>query len=496
MSIYFTSAKVPRIAALGGGEWDLQNLNQVTILFGKNGSGKSLLLRAWRDKDPRVTHYVAPERTGEINFDANQMQRQIEPQGRRESSTRNFAPDYRTQVVSRIQSYFLARGDHRKDKLPGDPSELEEYLSQLVPDFSVTIQARTPPYRLIRLSNNEQVGGVDQLSSGEAQLFTVALDIMTIAAIWELEAKHEKVLLIDEPDAHIHPDLQIRFADFLLQIAKRFDLQVVVATHSTTLLSAIGQFGGAQTSVIYLDRILPTLLAQPFDSVLKELAACLGGHALMGPLFAAPLMLVEGDDDYRIWSQVPRHHVVRLSVIPANGDEIKRYQKTLERIFSSLKEPGTGILGYALLDGDKALPTATPDAPQNFIRFLKLSCRESENLYLSDEVLSDLSLNWSDAASKIVQDSANYGLKKDLLAQASSWDRNSVDIKNLTNEISKILDPKNVHWTIRVGTRIGKERPKGDLASMLGDQLITALWGQPPNQTAGSAEEGHKPTSA
>ncbi len=57
----------------------------------------------------------------------------------------------------------------------------------------------------------------------------------------------------------------------------------------------------------------------------------------MGPLFGSPILLVEGDDDYRIWSQVPRHHIVNLAVIPSNGDEIKHYQKTLESIFSHRK---------------------------------------------------------------------------------------------------------------------------------------------------------------
>ncbi len=65
-------------------------------------------------------------------------------------------------------------------------------------------------------------------------------------------------------------------------------------------------------SCIYLDRTKSDFSAQPFTSVTKELSACLGGHALMGPLFGVPILLVEGDDDYRIWSQVPRHHIISL----------------------------------------------------------------------------------------------------------------------------------------------------------------------------------------
>jgi len=420
MSVYQTSARIGRIGALGGGEWSLQGLADVTVLFGKNGSGKSLLLRAWRDQNPTIAHYVAPERTGELSFNPSYIQQQLEAQSRREVSTRNYGPQYREQVISRIQTYFLRRGEIRHGSPPGHPSELEGLLSQLVPDFSVTIHARKPPYQLVRLSNQEQVTNVDSLSSGEAQLFTVALDILTMAAIWELEDKHQRLLLIDEPDAHIHPDLQIRLADFLLAVCKRFDLQVVVATHGTTLLSALGQFGGTSTGVIYLDRRHEVLRAQTFDDVHKELAACLGGHALMGPLFAAALLLVEGDDDYRIWSQVPRHHIVRISVIPANGDEIHRYQRALERIFASLRDSGSKPLGFAFLDGDKALPQVTPTIPQEFIKYLKLGCHEAENLFLSDEVLADLGVSWPDAAAKIAAESLDYGSKAAFLKTAPS----------------------------------------------------------------------------
>src|SRR5687767_2265394 len=112
----------------------------------------------------------------------------------------------------------------------------------------------------------------------------------------------------------MHPDLQARFADFLVQVSHRFKLQTVVATHSTTLLAAIGQFADADAAVVYLDRTKSTFIGQAFTSEMKELAACLGGHALMGPLFGVPILLVEGDDDYRIWSQVPRHHITSFAV--------------------------------------------------------------------------------------------------------------------------------------------------------------------------------------
>ncbi len=200
----------------------------------------------------------------------------------------------------------------------------------------------------------------------------------------------------------------------------------------------------------------------------------------MGPLMGSPLLLVEGDDDSRIWSQVPRHHVVDFAVIPCGGDEIKEYQKTLEQIFSCLLDPVESAIGFALLDGDKNPPVPDSDNPQNFIRFLQLNCHEAENLYLTDEVLAVLELTWPDAKEKIKAAAHKHGEKQPLLAQVDDWDRQRHDLKGVINEVAKILDDKNLPWTVRVGKIVGSIRPTGQLGEFLGDDLINALWGPEP----------------
>ena len=160
----------------------------------------------------------------------------------------------------------------------------------------------------------------------------------------------------------------------------------------------MGQFGGEKLSVLYLGTERLELVAESFTSVTRELSVLLGGHLLMGPLFAAPVLLVEGDDDYRVWIQVARSGSVKMCVLPCNGDEIMRYQRTLERMFAALSE-NAQLRGIALLDGDKPLPTPHPDSRQDYVRFARLACHETENLYLSDELLADIGHNWQSAVS-------------------------------------------------------------------------------------------------
>jgi energy-coupling factor transporter ATP-binding protein EcfA2 len=486
MAKYVSEIDISRPDYLGGSVWKLRRLNEITVLFGKNGSGKSLLLRAFRDLDPDSRHYVCPERGGDIKFDPGYLTHEVLGPRRAEITKQNFSERYREQVVTRIQAYLQKRGSQREKQIRVSPEELESLLLPLLSDFTIRLTGSEPPYELSR-NSGRAISHITELSSGETEVFTLGIDVLTISAIWELERREKRVLLIDEPDTHLHPDLQQRVADFIVRVSDTYRLQVVVATHSTTLLSALGQYGGKLTSVIYLTNATTTLDAIEFDSTQKELAACLGGHALMGPLFGAPLLLVEGDDDYRIWSQVPRHNVINVAVIPCNGDEIYRYQNRLEKIFSCLLDAKTTPSGYALLDGDKTLPNPSAENPQAHVRWVKLACRESENLYLTNEVLSNLGISWDEAWEKVKAESVNFGEKAEILASIDTWDRAQVDVKSVINEISKIIDKKNVVWTRRVGKCIGEHRPSGQIKDFLGESVVNALWGEEPR--SGSADD-------
>ena len=102
MPIHESSTNVPRPGFLGGGEWTLRSLNSINVILGRNGSGKSQLLRALRDKLPAASHYVVPERTGEIQFEAGLMVEVIDAARRQNRSRGNFSSNYRQEVVTRI----------------------------------------------------------------------------------------------------------------------------------------------------------------------------------------------------------------------------------------------------------------------------------------------------------------------------------------------------------------------------------------------------------
>jgi len=456
---------------MGNGHWKLKNLSPITVLFGKNGSGKSVLLRQIRDKAPEENHYCVPERGGNISYDSGVLQYESNGRVRMNASQQNLGTDYRSRVITRIGAFLTQRGAYRGPTTNVDNlNKIESIMDEILSDFKFQIKSGHPHFTLQRIEPEQTITDIQLLSSGEAQLLTLSLDLLLICEMWRFEGKKGR-LLVDEPDSHLHPDMQQKFAKFLANLNLEYGCPIIVATHSTTLLSALGQYGAKRTSVIYVSNT-DEMEAIEFSKALKIISTCLGGHALMGPLFNVPILLVEGDDDYRIWSQVPRHGFLHVAVIPCNGNEIFEYQKTLENIFGSILGKTDRPTGYTLLDSD----AKDSGASQNYVKFLKLACHESENLYLTNEVLLSIGLDWRLACEKIINESSRFGGKSEQLRNICKCDRKKVDCKNIINEIAEILDNKKLNWAYRLGKVLGEGKPKGQLHDFLGDEVVNSLW--------------------
>ncbi|MCC8161945.1 MAG: ATP-binding protein [Lachnospiraceae bacterium] len=51
--------------------------------------------------------------------------------------------------------------------------------------------------------------------------------------------REKDVLILDEPEIHLHPDWQLKYAEIIVLLQKQFDLSIVVTTHSRDFLEAI-----------------------------------------------------------------------------------------------------------------------------------------------------------------------------------------------------------------------------------------------------------------
>lgn len=78
------------------------------------------------------------------------------------------------------------------------------------------------------------------ISSGEDNLFIIIKALVSLRYYFESlissTAEKESILLIDEFDATLHPSLQMRLLDKIVEYAKLYKIQVFFTTHSLTLL--------------------------------------------------------------------------------------------------------------------------------------------------------------------------------------------------------------------------------------------------------------------
>jgi len=85
----------------------------------------------------------------------------------------------------------------------------------------------------------EAFRGLEENSLGYNNLIYLATVLAELAALPDDEPEYLRLLLIEEPEAHLHPQLQTRLLKFLNAQAKEVGFQVIVTTHSPVLASAV-----------------------------------------------------------------------------------------------------------------------------------------------------------------------------------------------------------------------------------------------------------------
>lgn len=78
-----------------------------------------------------------------------------------------------------------------------------------------------------------------QNSLGYNNLLYIASILAELTLTADTDESLYRLLLIEEPEAHLHPQLQVRLLDHLEKVATHNNVQVIVTTHSTVLASSI-----------------------------------------------------------------------------------------------------------------------------------------------------------------------------------------------------------------------------------------------------------------
>lgn len=151
------------------------------------------------------------------------------------------APIFFSKNSNRIQPIYSAFGAAQRNNESSnlvDAMLAEDRLNPILAklntvvhgDLSMESSEHNVGYKMV---GSDAVLSIDNVSSG--------LKIFAILKLLLLNGKirNKGLVILDEPEIHLHPEWQIIFAELLVMLQKAFDLHILLTTHSPYFLQAL-----------------------------------------------------------------------------------------------------------------------------------------------------------------------------------------------------------------------------------------------------------------
>ena len=247
---------------------------------------------------------------------------------------------------------------------------LTGYRFESFPDFSDILLDKAP-FEFIIYTPRGNID-IDDLSSGEKEILNIYI------RFHQLRPK-DAVILFDEADAHLHPDLERRYLQVLRKGGK--GNQLWLTTHSPEMMIAAGS-----------DALYTVLKEPPSDNgnqlvrvteneqLHNVLSEVMGSRGLVS--FNQRIIFMEGDNasaDREIYEAAYPPGVHNVSFVPTGNSATVR--KTAERV-NDLLTLSTGFQQYfSIVDGDIERAASDPTAGK---RLFRLPVYHVENFLLDE----------------------------------------------------------------------------------------------------------------
>lgn len=220
---------------------------------------------------------------------------------------------------------------------------------------------------------------IDDLSSGEKEILNVFI------RFHQLEPKGA-VILFDEADAHLHPDLERRYLQALKQLSK--DNQLLLTTHSPEMMIAAG------TDSLYTilkepptdgsNQLIRVTHDEQMHSVLTDL---MGARGIVS--FNQRIIFIEGEDpsaDRQIYEAAYPPGEYNISFVPVGNSTTVR--KTAEQVNMFLTASVDFQQYFSIVDGD--ISERFESGPTYDRRLFRLPVYHVENLLLDEDEIYDV----------------------------------------------------------------------------------------------------------
>ena len=439
--------------------YSLRNLNKINIVLGKNGCGKSTALKKVQqalDNGDEVSKskYITPERGGALKYDPSiEQNASSNPHWLSTQLRKNQFTQFKQQTVLQFRTLELL--SLREIEQNSDMRNDHAYTFQSIVDAintlldNIEIRREGSDFNIYNRADNAGIEP-DAISSGESELIALGIECLVFAKA--SSDGEESILFLDEPDAHLHPDLLVRLAIFLKNLVEENDFRVVMATHSTSFLAAFENYSGV--SIEFISPSQTDIDFQVVSDTYRRILPIFGAHPLSNLFNESPILLVEGEDDERIWQQAIRTSQGSLKIYPCAVDSIdhlNQYETQVAGIISSIYDSAKA---YSLRDRDDGDEDINDTAP---VTRMRLSCRAAENLLLSDESLARLGTDWNKLKPKIkawIENNSNHSHHLVMSAfRDSDFDRKMFNLKKIRNDLMGIIESSKP-WEVVVGQTI------------------------------------------
>lgn len=466
---------------------------RVTFLIGKNGSGKSTQLRKLSDSlgvtGEWYCAYVVPERGGLLLPDAGiENQVRSDPNYVWNSRRDNRMDNFKQQSVSqflKLERLVLQDIEGNKQIRASDYTFNDEVekLNRLLPHIKLE---RTDGGFNVRSKYDNSDANVRSLSSGESELISLGIEVLMFSRA--AKSKSKRLLLLDEPDVHLHPDLQSKFVEFLIQEAKEGEFQVIVATHSTAFIGGSSKEKDNVRLAILRDFKVQNgagdiykLIAHyyPIEEFLTTVLPIFGANPLSNVFMEKPILLIEGDDDLRVWEQVIRssNGKFKYQPCPVGGKQLfESRENDLENILTSLYDEARG---YSLRDGDGV---SEPLQDKTRVSRFRMNALEIENLLLSDEVFEQHGVTWEVFKNKCetyVSQNPNSQTSRALTQfKHEGYDRLKAKVEGFRMAFPELLNSTQ-SWEVLIGKCFAKsmnDRTFHDTSTSFKGMLSEKFW--------------------
>jgi hypothetical protein len=260
------------------------------------------------------------------------------------------------------------------------------------------------------------------------------------------------------------------------------NFSIIIATHSTAFLGALTDYPDAR--IAFMHNGQKNFDFKEINETYSRILPIFGAHPLSNLFNESPVFLVEGEDDVRIWQQAIRSSMSKLKLYPCAVDSIdnlNRYESEVIEIINAVYDHAKG---YSFRDRDDDSGELSDRPP--IMRF-RLSCRNAENLIVTDEVLANLDTNWGEIESRIenwITSNSTHLKYQDMLGfKNGGFQRKTHHLNEVRNVIIG-LSNSNKPWEIAVGQVIGKlklgnveiDMSNDKIGNYLGSKIIAELF--------------------